>query len=129
MTRLEIRVEAEVDNTESAEKVESAIENVLGDIELKPIKRGDGALLEGRLSDVESLKRFRDSLSKDRIRDAARSFLSRRIDGDILSFGLNRQAAYAGHVSFYRFREAPSGPIQITIKGDVSEAIEYLCGK
>jgi hypothetical protein len=129
MTRLEIKVEAEVNNTESPEKVEAAIVNVLGGIELKPIKRGDRTTLEGRLFDVESLKRLRDLLSKDRIRDAARSFLSRRVEGDVLSFGLSRLAAYAKHVSFYRSREAPLGPIQITIKGDVSEAIEYLCGK
>jgi len=36
--------------------------------------------------------------------------------------------AFAGHASFYRSGESALGPIQITIKGDVSKVIDYLCG-
>ena len=127
MTWVEIEVEAAVNPTESVEKVEMAVRNVLGDIDLKRTARGDRAVLKGRLEGVESLHRLKGLLGRMRIRDAARAFFARGAQGNVLSFGLNRQAAYASRVSFYRASEAPLGPIQITIKGGVDEAIHYLC--
>lgn len=127
--KIEVTVEAYVNPTESVVKVESAVKNVLGDIDLQHLDRGDETLLRGRLEGLDSILHFRDLLRRRRIRDTARSFFTRRIGGDVLSFGLNRQAAYAGHISFYRERESPLGPIQVTIRGDVEEIINYLCQK
>ena len=45
----------------------------------------------------------------------------------VLRFSLNRQAAFAGHVSFYHIGESVLGPIQITVKGNVENFIEYVC--
>jgi predicted RNA binding protein with dsRBD fold (UPF0201 family) len=70
---------------------------------------------------------LRDAFAKMRIRDTARSFFTRIAQEGLLSFGLNKQAAYAGRASFHSSGESSLGPIQITINGDVSEAIAYLC--
>jgi predicted RNA binding protein with dsRBD fold (UPF0201 family) len=125
---IEVSVRAEVFPTESREKVEAAMRNVLGDIALDFLDRRGGATLEGRYDDLEALRRLRDLLGRARIRDAARALFSRIAQEGVLSFGLNKQAAFAGHVSFYRSGESALGPIQITIKGDVPKVIDYLCG-
>ena len=127
MSRAEIEVEAIVNPTESLEKVEAAVKNVMGDIHLTNVSRGDGTLLKGYLNGIESLHFLKTLLKKMRIRDAARAFFERASKGNILTFGFNRQAAYVGRVSFYRQREAALGPIQITIRGDIDQIIEYLC--
>ncbi len=125
--KVEVEVEAYVNPTEDPAKVELAIRNVFGEITLEREAAGDGTLL--RLSGVEALENLREMLRRDRIRDAARAHLNRRVEGDTIRFGLNRQAAYMKHVSFHHPREAPLGPIQITMRGDPSRIIEHLCGK
>jgi len=122
-------VRAAVNPTESREKVVEAVRNVLGDIELEQSERGGLVVLEGRLERIEDLAPLRDAFARMRIRDAARSLFTRIAEEGFLSFGLNKQAAYAGRVSFYSSGESSLGPIQVTLKGDVSEAITYLCNR
>lgn len=124
---MEGTVRTTVNPTEDMEKVAKAVRNVLGDVELHQSERGGSIVLEGRLDRIEDLAPLRDAFAKMRIRDTARSFFTRIAQEGLLSFGLNKQAAYAGHTSFYSSGESPLGPIQVTIKGDVSEAIAYLC--
>ena len=126
---MEGTVRAAVNPTESREKVVEAVRNMLGDIELEQSERGGLVVLEGRLERIEDLSPLRDALARMRIRDAARSLFTRIAEEGLLSFGLNKQAAYAGHVSFYSSGESSLGPIQVTLKGDVSEAITYLCNR
>lgn len=126
---MEGTVRAAVNPTESREKVVEAVRNVLGDIELEQSERGGLVVLEGRLERIEDLAPLRDAVARMRIRDAARSLFTRIAEEGLLSFGLNKQAAYAGRVSFYSSGESSLGPIQVTLKGDVSEAITYLCNR
>lgn len=126
MTPVKIDVEAAVYPTESAEKIERAVRNVLGEIALKRTTRGDILVLEGHLDDIESLRHLKELLKRLRIRDAARAYFTRIASGEFLTFGLNKQAAYTGRVSFYHSREAPLGPIQVTVKGDIEQVIRYL---
>ncbi|MCW3992827.1 MAG: hypothetical protein NWE79_08955 [Candidatus Bathyarchaeota archaeon] len=126
---MEGTVRAAVNPTESMEKVVKAVRNVLGDIELEQSEREGLVVLEGRLERIEDLAPLRDAFARMRIRDAARSLFTRIAQEGLLSFGLNKQAAYAGHVSFYSSGESSLGPIQVTLKGDVSEAITYLCNR
>ena len=128
MTRVEVSMRTEVYPTESRKKVEAAVRNVLGDIALEYFDHGGSTVLEGRSNDLKALKHLRDLLRRARIRDAARALLSRSLNERALSFGLNKQAAFAGQVSFYRLGESALGPIQITVNGDVSEVINFLCG-
>ncbi len=113
--------------TESREKVEAAVRNVLGDIALQTSEHRGLTVLEWEFEGLEGLRHFRDILRRNRIRDAARALFTRSAQGDLLSFGLNKQAAYVKRVSFYRSRESPLGPIQVTIKGDITKAIAYIC--
>ncbi len=123
----QVRIRVVVNPTESTEKVRRAVTNVLGDIDLKARQEGSLAILEGELGGIESLEHLKGVVRRDRIRDSVRGLLTRAAEGGRLSFGLNKQAAYAGHVSFYHEREAPLGSIQITIMGDAEGAIRYLC--
>jgi predicted RNA binding protein with dsRBD fold (UPF0201 family) len=128
VTHLEVSVRVEVHPTESREKVERAVRNVLGEVSLTAVDRGDTTVLEGSLEGIESLSYLRDLLRRTRIRDAARGLLTRISKEGAMSFGLNKQAAYMGRASFYGAGESPLGPIQIVISGDAMKAVEYLCG-
>ena len=81
--------------------------------------------------DQSSLERFKMILQRDRIRAAARSVLRRSLDGNRLIFFLNKQAAYAGHVSFSAPEgESPLGPIQVTVETENPELlINWLTGQ
>jgi len=70
-------------------------------------------------------------LQRDRIRAAARSVLRRSVEGDRLAFYLNKQAAYAGHVSFSQPEgESPLGPIRVVIETKNPEkVIDWLTGQ
>jgi predicted RNA binding protein with dsRBD fold (UPF0201 family) len=129
VTAIEVSVRTTVNPTESREKVEAAVRNVLGDIALQASEHSGLTVLECEFKGLEGLRHFRDLLRRNRIRDAARALLTRSAQGDLLSFGLNKQAAYVKRISFYRSRESPLGPIQVTIKGDVAEAIAYICNE
>lgn len=69
-------------------------------------------------------------IQRDRIRAAARAQLFRGMTEDRLVVYLNKQVAYAGHVSFSAPEgESPLGPIRVTIKsGDPVGVIDWLTG-
>ena len=81
--------------------------------------------------DQSSLEKFRMILQRDRIRAAARSLLRRSVEGNRIVFFLNKQAAYAGHVSFSAPEgESPLGPIQVIVETEnLEELIDWLAGK
>ena len=76
------------------------------------------------------LERFRMIIQRDRIRAAARSQLFRGWEGNRIVVFLNKQVAYAGHVSFSAPEgESPLGPIRLSIEAqDPVEIIEWLTG-
>lgn len=122
-------VRVTVNPTESVEKVAKAVGNMFGEIELDQTEKGDLVVLEGRLDGIEDLAPLKAVFARMRIRDAARSLFTRTAQEGLLSFGLNKQAAYAGHASFYSLGESSLGPIQVTICGDVDAVVGYLCGR
>jgi predicted RNA binding protein with dsRBD fold (UPF0201 family) len=129
LSEAKVVIRAEVNPTEDPEKVAKAIMNVFGPIALETIERRGGTTIEARMTGIESLRHLRDSLARERIRDAVRRMLSHWASDEAeLSFGINRQAAYAGHVSIYQASHTPLGPIQVTVKGDPGAVISYLCG-
>jgi len=123
----DINVTTKVNPTESVEKVETALRRVLGGIDLKRVEENGFIVLKSHMEGLEALKYFKEQLKKQRIRDAARSFISSRAEEGGISFGLNKQAAYVGRISFYHPQESPLGPIQINISGDVDKIINFLC--
>lgn len=126
---MEGKVRVEVHPTESLEKVVKAVQAVMGEIELQESDRGSITILEGRLEKMDDLLPLRDLFSRMRIRDAALSLLTRAAVDERLSFGLSKEAAYAGRASFHLSGASPTGPIQIELAGDIDKIIEFLCGK
>lgn len=118
-------IRAKLQPTEDPEKVAQAIRKIFGEIELET-KQG---VVSARLEGVETLSGLRGRIAQDRIRDTVKTMLTRWAEGDVLSFGLNRQAAYAGHVSLNLRGEDPMGPIQVRVEGDVQSVISFLCKK
>jgi len=131
MVEVEVFVEVEVNPTEDETKVRRTIDNVVGDAEVtfKPAARGN--ILVAHAKGQSSLLRLRKLMANDRIRDAARKLLLKKIRRDTLSFFLNKQVAYAGHVSFCEeTAESPLGPIRFTIKSDnPTQLVEWLAEK
>jgi predicted RNA binding protein with dsRBD fold (UPF0201 family) len=111
--------------TEDPLKVSQAIKNLFGDISLKMGEHDISASLEG----IKSLEKFRGVIAQDRIRDTIKNVFNRWSKEDLLNFGLNRQAAFAGHVSLNLENEDPMGPIKVEIKGDIDRVIGFLCLK
>ena len=118
-------IRAGLQPTEDLGKVAQAIRNIFGEIELETKQDVVSARLEG----FEALSGLRGKIAQDRIRDTIKTVFTRWAEENLLSFGLNRQAAYAGHVSLNLKGEDPMGPIQVRIEGDVQRVITYLCEK
>jgi len=117
MEEITIRVETEVNPTEAEEKVKMAVANMFGDIatQTKPSYRG--SILTAEAKGQEALVKLRNLLRNDRVRDAARKVLFRSLRGNAINFCLNKQVAFAGHVSFSEeVAESPLGPLKIMIE-------------
>ena len=118
---MEVAVTARLNPTESKEKLLKALENVFPDMEFK---LADG-LFEAFGEGKETLAILKEHLKLQLIRASARSFLRARIEDDALSFGIHKQAAYMGKISFIDFPIA-LGPITIEITGKDSDELETL---
>jgi predicted RNA binding protein with dsRBD fold (UPF0201 family) len=131
MDEITVYIQTEINPTESEEKVKQAIENIFGYVETKiqPIYRG--AILTAQAKGIETLTKLQNLLRRERIRDAARKALSEGLNGKTISFCLNKQVAYAGHISFSKeTAESPLGPIKIKIKCENSrELVKWLTRK
>jgi predicted RNA binding protein with dsRBD fold (UPF0201 family) len=128
---VKIYVEVEINPTEDSDKVQVAVQKVLGPIQLDKIHGEDRAYLKGTAEGFEQLSAFQELLRKERIRDAARRVLLRGLDGNTVTFYLNKQVAYAGHISFSQPEgESPLGPIQVEVQCDnPRKLIDWLTPK
>ena len=117
-----IRISCRLNPTESPEKVRKALTNMFGQIEPVEVEGNLTAELEGYMS----LRDLRAKIAQDKIRTTLSNTLTRWTDGDKLSFGLNRQAAYAGHVSLTLQNEDPMGPIYVEVEGDIDQVVTFL---
>jgi predicted RNA binding protein with dsRBD fold (UPF0201 family) len=128
MDDVTVHVEAEVNPTESEEKVKQAIQNIFGTIQytVQPIYRG--VLLTADTRGLDALTKLYNLLRRERIRNAARTILFEGLDRKTIDFCLNKQVAYAGHVSFSREEaESPLGPIRVRVECvNPRELIDWL---
>ena len=131
MDQVTVHVEVEINPTEAEEKVKAAIGNMLGNVSISIKPEAKGSVLTAEAAGQDSLLKFRNLLRSDRIRDAARRVLFHSINGNTISFCLNKQVAYAGHISFSEASaESPLGPIRVTITSDNPRMlIEWLAEK
>ena len=131
MNEIEILIEAEVNPTEDIEKVKAAIENVFGTVKYEVKELHKGKLLIARAKGVSGLTKFYNLLRRERIRDAARTVLFEGTNEKSVTFYLNKQVAYVGHISFCKpVAESPLGPIKVQIKCEnPKELIDWLAPK
>jgi len=128
MEEIILHVETEINPTESQEKVEEAVRNIFGDLDLqvKPLRKA--SLLVGEGVGKESLVRLCDLLRREHIRSAARTVFVEGMEKKAVRFCLNKQVASVGHVSSSKdTAESPLGPIRVKIEcGDPRELVEWL---
>jgi predicted RNA binding protein with dsRBD fold (UPF0201 family) len=129
MSEVLIRAETPLNPTEDPEKVLRAIRNLLPNC-TPAITRADErhAKLEGSVTSLEDLNNIKSLLRQEAIRDAARKILFKSISGSSIIVHLNKQAAFAGKVSFCeRYDESPLGPITLTITtGNPEQLVDWL---
>jgi predicted RNA binding protein with dsRBD fold (UPF0201 family) len=128
MNDIDIHIEAEINPTENLGKVKLAVENMFGSMEFEVQTGKRGGILTARAKGTEGLTKFYNLLRRERIRDAARTVLFHGLEGKTIIFLLNKQVAYAGHVSFSEpTGESPLGPIKVEISCDnPRELIDWL---
>jgi len=113
-----------VNLTESEEKVRTAVANLFAGLPIVVNSSHNGSVLEAKVKGQEALIKFRNLLRNDRIRDAARRVLLTSTKNGAVVFCLNKQVAFAGHISFSEeIAESPLGPIKVTIKCDDPEKL------
>jgi hypothetical protein len=131
MVEVTVFVEVEINPTENEDNVKAAVNNFLDNatMTIKPSIKGSSltAVAKGQ----ESLSKLRNLLRNDRIRDASRRLLFKSIRGNMISFYLNKQVAFVGHISFSQeSAESPLGPIRVNIETDTPEQlIDWLAEK
>jgi predicted RNA binding protein with dsRBD fold (UPF0201 family) len=131
MVEVTVFAETKIYPTESEDNVKAAVNNVLGNatITIKPSIKG--STLTAVAKGQDSLFNLRNMLRNDRIRDASRKLLFKSTRGNMISFCLNKQVAFVGHVSFSEeTAESPLGPIKVNIETDnPQQLIEWLAEK
>lgn len=121
MNRVEINVEAQVNPTESYEKVGAAIRNIFPNASVEVSKEG---VVMAYLEGLDALTKLYNLLRRERIRSAARSVLRRGVEGKLITFYLNKQAAYMERLSFSEpVGESPLGPIKVQIRCEEPEKL------
>jgi len=128
MEEIRLHVETEINPTESQEKVEEAVRNIFGEIDLRVKPLHKASLLVGDSKGKESITQLRDLLRREHIRTAAHAVLMEGMDKKAVNFCLNKQVAYVGHISFSKeTAESPLGPIRVKIEcTDPRELVEWL---
>jgi len=128
---VDVHIEVEVNPTEDPEKVRKAVENIFGSVEFEVKPHGRGNLLTAKTRGIDGLTKLYNLLRRERIRDAARAILFDGLGEKSIVFYLNKQVAYAGHISFSKpVGESPLGPIRVQISCDnPRELIEWLAPK
>jgi hypothetical protein len=118
MNDVEIEAEAFIYPTEDPEKVEKAIKTVFPKCSMSLENPSEEVrILRAREYGKEALIPLQSLLRQDRIRDAARSVLMSGISDNMVTFHLNKQVAFVGHISFSMPNaESPLGPITVRIR-------------
>jgi predicted RNA binding protein with dsRBD fold (UPF0201 family) len=123
-----VHVEVEINPTETEQKVRQAVENMFGPMNMQVKPQHKGSLLLAEAKGQEALTKLRNLLQREHIRAAARPVLLHGLETKSLSFSLNKQVAFAGHVSFSTEpTESSLGPIKVEIKSEnPRQIIDYL---
>jgi len=117
MNEIVVHVEVEVNPTEDLQKVKRAVENIFGAVKFEVESRKWGRLLIAKTTGTAGLTKLYNLLGRERILAAARKVFFSGMDEKSVTFYLNKQVAYAGHISFsQQTAESPLGPINVQIR-------------
>ena len=127
MEDVTVIVESDILPTEDESKVERAVRNIFPLIEIH-LDENNGKRIKAYAKGLKILSELHNLLKRNRIRAAARSIMMRSISASSITVALNKQAAYAGHISFTTDpNESPLGPIILTIQSpNPQEVIDWL---
>jgi hypothetical protein len=117
-----------VNPTEDLEKVKKAVENIAPTSIFKTISHDNVDTILAKAEDKAALAKLHALLRQERILDAARKVLRSGTSGKKITFYLNKQVAYAGHISLCAPEgESPLGPIKLEIScDDPKQVIDWL---
>lgn len=119
MNEVIVTIEVEINLTEDFERVKKSVENIIRNAEFDIRTLNRGSLLIARAKGIDSLTKIYNLLRQERILNAARVVLLGGLDEKSVTFYLNKQVAYIGHISFSEPRaESPLGPIKIRMSCD-----------
>jgi len=131
MDEITLHVEAEVNPTETEDNVKRAVENIFGclPMQTKPLRKG--SMLVAEAQGQENLAKFHNLLSREHIRAAARTVLFQGLEKKAINFCLNKQVAYAGHISFSQETgESSLGPIKVKIdSSNPRQLVDWLTSR
>ena len=126
---LSVTVETVVHPTEDEAKVERALRNIFPSERIQKVETsGTEVILRINGREIDFLSTLRNLIKQEAIRSAAKSILTSRTRGQRIRIYLNKQAAFAGRVSFCGPEgESPNGPISVEIDSSAPESVtEYL---
>lgn len=131
---MDVRITAEspVNLTEDQAKVERAIRNIFPSAKIERINfEGDVIRIRVQGDGLNFLATLRSLVKQERIRSAARSIILGGTREGHIQFYLNKQAAFAGRVSFCEpVGESPLGPISIKIDtSDPDMVVKFLTSR
>lgn len=115
---LQVHVRVPLNPSEDPKKVQEAVRNIFPGASLTP---RDGWIE----CSLDSLAGLRALIRKQKILDASRRSLLASLEPDArrATFRLNKQAAFAGRVSFADDIASPLGDLAVTVEGDDLEAL------
>ncbi|MCK5625281.1 hypothetical protein KAI11_00345, partial [Candidatus Bathyarchaeota archaeon] len=103
-------ITVEINPTENSEKIEIAINNFFDYTSLNAVSKLEKNYIIAEIEGREGLTKFSERLRQERILNIARKVLINSVSGNSITFYLNKQVAYAGHLSFSRdIGESPLG--------------------
>lgn len=131
MDHIVVKAEAKVNPTEDEEKVKKAVQNIILNPSFEIVRKGHEEFVVATSQERDGLAKLYNLFRQERILDAARKALFEGLSGDTITFYLNKQVAYVGHVSFCEpTAESPLGPIRIEIVCEnPRELINWLAPK
>ena len=117
MSDIMVNIEVQVNPTEDLKKVKRAVENIFGAVTFNVKPKTWGQLLIVKTSGTEGLTKLSNLLKREQILAAARKVFRCGMDDNSVTFYLNKQVAYAEHISFsQQTAESPLGPIKVQIR-------------
>lgn len=104
--------------TEEEERVLKALTQIFPEIKFRVEGEGRFREMVGECVCSHCLEKLRNMLRAQRILDSARSYIFKGRENGFVRFYLNKQAAFAGKVSFctFEFGESPLGAITVVIE-------------